>query len=38
MKQMVFGGPKDQYQRRYETWEEAEEGHKKIVNELRGSK
>lgn len=24
---MIFGGPHDQYQERYETWEEAERGH-----------
>lgn len=28
---MVFGGPKDQYQKRYSTWEEAEQGHQRIV-------
>ena len=28
---MIFGGPKDQYQERYLTWEEAEEGHKIAV-------
>lgn len=24
---MIFGGPRDQYQRRYTSWEEAERGH-----------
>jgi len=28
---MVFGGAYDQYQRRYATWEEAEQGHKEAV-------
>lgn len=28
---MIFGGPEDEYQERYSTWEEAEEGHKKAV-------
>lgn len=28
---MVFGGPLDQEQRRYSTWEEAEAGHKEIL-------
>lgn len=26
---MIFGGPHDQYQERYRTWDEAEAGHKK---------
>lgn len=25
---MIFGGPYDDFQRRYETWDEAEAGHK----------
>ncbi len=28
---MLFGGKHDQYQERYSTWEEAEEGHKKAL-------
>jgi hypothetical protein len=32
---MIFGGPHDQYQERYSTWDEAEAGHKKAL-ELAG--
>lgn len=28
---MIFGGPHDQYQERYCTWEEAEEGHERAL-------
>lgn len=28
---MVFGGKFEDYQRRYTTWEEAEQGHKEVV-------
>lgn len=28
---MIFGGPENEYQERYCTWEEAEEGHKRAV-------
>jgi hypothetical protein len=28
---MVFGGKFDQHQERYATWEEAEEGHRRVV-------
>lgn len=28
---MIFEGPHDQYQERYTTWKEAEEGHKKAL-------
>jgi hypothetical protein len=28
---MIFGGENDGYQERYTTWEEAEQGHSKIV-------
>jgi len=28
---MIFGGPLDQWQERYTTWDEAEAGHKKLV-------
>lgn len=28
---MIFGGPYDQYQNRYVTWEEAEAGHQEAV-------
>lgn len=31
---MVFGGPRDQEQRRYCTWEEAQAGHDEIVKSL----
>ena len=31
---MIFGGPRDQYQERYNTWDEALEGHNRIVNEI----
>ena len=27
---MIFGGPEDQFQQRYSTWDEAVEGHEKI--------
>ena len=29
---MIFGGKHDEYQERYATWEQAEEGHKKAIN------
>jgi len=29
---MVFGGPHDEEMERYSTWEEAETGHKQMVN------
>jgi hypothetical protein len=28
---MIFGGPHDEYQERYETYEQAEEGHKRAL-------
>jgi len=28
---MIFGGEHDQYQRRYSTWEEAEQGHQETI-------
>lgn len=28
---MIFGGPHDEYQERYETWDEAEAGHARAV-------
>lgn len=28
---MIFGGPHDEYQRRYCTWDEAEAGHRKAL-------
>lgn len=28
---MIFGGEHDDYQERYSTWEQAEEGHKRAV-------
>lgn len=32
---MVFGGPMDQNQERYSTWEEAEAGHEVMVAKVR---
>lgn len=32
---MIFGGKHDEYQERYCTWEEAEEGHKKALELVR---
>ena len=32
---MVFGGPMDQEQARYTTWEEAETGHKAMVDRVK---
>jgi hypothetical protein len=32
---MVFGGPQDQYQQRYSTWDDAKAGHDAIVRKLR---
>ena len=34
---MVFGGPLDQEQDRYATWEEAEAGHKAMVARVRAA-
>jgi hypothetical protein len=34
---MVFGGLLDQEHERYYTWEEAEAGHKKMVERVKGS-
>lgn len=31
---MIFGGDRDGEQERYSTWDEAENGHKKIVDSL----
>jgi hypothetical protein len=33
---MVFGGPLDQQEERYSTWEEAEAGHKHWVEKAKG--
>lgn len=33
---MVFGGKYDDYTERYETWDAAEAGHKKIVDMVKG--
>lgn len=33
---MVFGGPDNQYQERYSTWEQAEKGHQRAVNMVKG--
>ena len=32
---MVFGGPLDQDQEHYSTWDQAEEGHKRMVEKVR---
>jgi hypothetical protein len=32
---MVFGGPLDQEQKRYSTWEESEIGHKKMIDRVK---
>lgn len=32
---MIFGGERDEEEWRWHTWKEAEEGHKKIVKELK---
>ena len=32
---MVFGGPLDQEQRRYSTWDEAEAGHAELVEQVQ---
>lgn len=34
---MIFGGPHDEYQERYSTWEEAEAGHAKALATVRES-
>lgn len=34
---MIFGGEHDQYQERYHTWEEAEEGHKRAMELVKSS-
>lgn len=33
---MVFGGPLDQVQCRYSTWDEAEEGHRNLLRLVQG--
>lgn len=33
---MIFGGERDQETHRYCTWDEAEAGHKQILEELKG--
>lgn len=35
---MIFGGPNDDYQRRYHTYDEALEGHNNIVKAVREEK
>ena len=35
---MVFGGELDQEQERYSTWEEAEEGHKIMIEKVKQAK
>jgi hypothetical protein len=35
---MVFGGPLDQEQERYTTWDEAEAGHKTMVEKVKNYK
>jgi hypothetical protein len=32
---MIFGGPLDEHQRRYATWDQAERGHAEAVAEAR---
>ena len=32
---MIFGGKLDQEQERYTTWEQAEKGHKGMVNKVK---
>jgi hypothetical protein len=32
---MIFGGPLDQYQERYSTWDQAERGHQEAVTQAR---
>lgn len=32
---MIFGGPMDQQQRRYRTYDEAEQGHQEAVNQVK---
>jgi len=34
---MIFGGEHDKYQERYSSWDEAEAGHKKVVELVRGN-
>lgn len=34
---MVFGGRHDLYQRRYSTWDQAEEGHKAVIDMVKKS-
>jgi hypothetical protein len=33
---MIFGGPHDQDQHRYHTWDEAERGHEELVAKVKG--
>jgi len=35
---MIFGGVPDQYQERYSTWDEAEEGHKRAIKFVNDGK
>ena len=34
---MIFGGEHDEYQERYETWDEALEGHKRAIEMVKKS-
>lgn len=34
---MIFGGPRDREYERYSTWDEAEAGHKKLLEELNAT-
>jgi hypothetical protein len=34
---MIFGGELDQEMRRYETWEEAEKGHKRFIKKVESA-
>lgn len=35
---MIFGGPLDQNEQRYSTWEEAERGHEEMVKRAKEAK
>ena len=34
---VIFGGPNSQFQERYSTWKEAEEGHKRALELVKGT-
>ena len=35
---MVFGGPHNEYQERYATWDQAEKDHDRVVEALKAGK